>query len=178
MKPAKKQTMTAIDVPQSDDAANALLAEYGECVTALANIETGLNDAAAKVKATYEAMAMPHEERMMIIFLQLTSWGAAHRDRLTDLGKSKTVQLKAGAIGWRARPPSVRWAKGLKVEDIVAAIKKAGMRRFLRLKSEPNKERMLEEPESAKLIPGVIIGSAGEDFFVAPFGAGLAEQAP
>jgi phage host-nuclease inhibitor protein Gam len=178
MTTAKKTKMTAIDVPQTDAAANALLQEYGEHFNTLAKLEGGMNDALAKVKATFEELSAPHQERMKIIFLQLTSWGAAHRDRLTENGKSKTVQLPAGQVGWRLRPPSVRWVKGMKVEDIIAAIKNAGMRRFLRVKEEPNKDRMLEEPEAAALIPGVVIGSAGEDFFLSPFGAELAEPKP
>jgi phage host-nuclease inhibitor protein Gam len=164
-----------IVVPQSDDAADALLKEYGATVTLLEVIEARLDSALAGVKMHYEGEAKPHQERLKTMFKQLFAWGAAHRDRLTDQGKSKTVKLPAGAIGWRNRPPSVKWKKGFKVEDIVQAIKDAGMRRFLRLTSAPNKERMLEEPDAAAMIKGVVIGSAGEEFFVAPFGADLAE---
>lgn len=175
MKSAAKTKMKAIDVPQTDAAADALLKEYGETYNILANLDTGMNDALAKVKATFEEQAAPYQERLKTIFMQLTSWGAAHRDRLTENGKTKTVKLPAGEVGWRNLPPSVRWKKGFKVEEIVEAIKAAGMRRFLRHKEEPNKERMLEEPEAAALIDGVIIGSGGENFFVAPFGADLAQ---
>jgi phage host-nuclease inhibitor protein Gam len=175
MKSAAKTKMSAINVPQTDAAANALLAEYGETYNTLAKMQADCDDALAKVKGAYETQALPHQEKLKTIFLQLTAWGAAHRDRLTENGKSKTIQLPAGQVGWRLRPPSVKWVKGLKIEDVVAAIKNAGMRRFLRIKEEPNKERMLEEPEAAKLIKGVVIGSAGEDFFVAPFGAELSE---
>jgi phage host-nuclease inhibitor protein Gam len=171
----KKTAMAAIQVPQTDEEANALVAEYGEHFNAIANLQVGLDDALAKVKATFEEQSAPHQERLKTLFMQLTSWGAAHRKRLTEDGKTKTVKLPAGEIGWRNLPPSVRWKKGSKVEDIIAAIKAAGMRRFLRLKEEPNKERMLEEPEAAALIDGVIIGSGGENFFVAPFGADLAQ---
>jgi phage host-nuclease inhibitor protein Gam len=175
MKSAAKTKMKSIDVPQSDDEANALLAEYGETYNKLVALEGGMNDALAKVKETFEGLAAPHQDRLKTIFIQLTSWGSAHRKRLTEDGKTKTVKLAAGEIGWRNLPPSVRWKKGFKVEDIIAAIKAAGMRRFLRLKEEPNKERMLEEPEAAAQIEGVIIGSGGENFYVAPFGAELSE---
>jgi phage host-nuclease inhibitor protein Gam len=175
MKSAAKTKTQAIDVPQNDGAASELLAEYGETYNKLVAIEGGMNDALAKVKGTFEELAAPHNERLKTIFLQLTAWASAHRDRLTEGGKTKTVQLPAGNVGWRLRPPAVRWVKGMKVEDIVQAIKNAGLRRFLRIKEEPNKERMLEEPEIAAKIAGVVIGSAGEDFFVAPFGADLSE---
>lgn len=175
MKNAAKKKAPAIDVPQTDEAADALLKEYGDEFTFVARRQADLDSALAKLKATYEELAKPHQERMNEIFEQLQAWGAAHRDRLTDDGKSKTVTLPAGAIGWRQRPPSVRWKKGFKADDIIEAIKKIGLRRFIRVKEEPNKERMLEEPELAGEIDGVIIGSAGEEFYVAPFGAELAE---
>ncbi|MGH6887962.1 MAG: host-nuclease inhibitor Gam family protein [Rhizomicrobium sp.] len=175
MKATAKTKTAAIDVPQSDEAANALLAQYGETYNAIAKLQADLDDALAKVKGLFETQSAPLQEKLKIAFLQLTSWGAAHRDRLTENGKSKTVLLPAGQIGWRHRPPSVRWVKGMKAEDIVVAIKNAGLRRFLRIKEEPNKERMLEEPDVAATVKGVVIGSAGEDFFVAAVGMALAE---
>lgn len=175
MKSAAKVKMKTLDIPQSDEEANALIAEYGEHFNVITNLETGMNDALAKVKATFEEQAAPHQDRLKTLYMQLTAYGSAHRKRLTDDGKTKTVKLAAGEIGWRNLPPSVKWKKGFKVEDIIAAIKNAGMRRFLRLKEEPNKERMLDEPEAAALIEGVVIGSGGENFYVAPFGAVLAE---
>jgi phage host-nuclease inhibitor protein Gam len=174
-KSAAKTRTSALEVPQTDEAANALLAEYGEGYNAVARIDAGMNDALARVKASFEEQSKPLQERLKAIEAQLSGWAAAHRDRLTENGRTKTVKLAAGEIGWRALPPSVRWIKGMKAEDVVSAIIAAGMKRFLRVKYEPNKERMLEEPDVAKLIKGVVIGSAGETFFVAPFGAELSE---
>jgi phage host-nuclease inhibitor protein Gam len=165
----------AIAVPQSDGAANALLQEYGETSGVVARMEADLNDALAKVKAHYETLAQPHEERLKVIFESLSAFGAAHRDRLTGNGKSKTVLLAAGEFGWRKNPPSVKWARGMTVEKIIENIKAAGMRRFIRLKEEPNKDRMLDEPDAAKMIEGVRIDPGAEAFFVAPFGAEISE---
>lgn len=173
-----KKKAPAIAVPQSDAAANDLLKEYGETANTLARNEADLSDAVAKVKATYETAAKPLQERLNTIFDQLAAWGAAHRTRLTEDTKSKTVLLPSGSIGWRFDPPSVRIRKGLKVDDLIATIKKAGLRRFLRIKSELNKERMLDEPDVANTIDGVRVGRGDEKFFVEPFGAQLAEPKP
>ncbi len=178
MKAATKKKAPAIAVPQTDAEANRLLKEYGDTFNLVARVQAEIDQAVADLKAAFEAKAKPHQDRMNVIFEQLQAWSAAHRDRLTDDGKSKTVTMPAGAIGWRNRPPSVRWKKGFKAEDILAAIKEAGLRRFIRTKEEPNKERMLDEPDVAVTIDGVIIGSAGEEFYVAPFGAELAEPKP
>jgi len=175
MKSAARAKSRAIEAPQTVDQADAVLFQYGQTFNTIARLQADLDDGLAKLKAQYEEHAKPHQERLKTLFEQLAAFGATNRDRLTENGKSKTVQLPAGMIGWRQCPPSVRWAKGLKAEDIIVAIKKAGLKRFIRTKEEPNKERMLEEPSIATKIPGVIIGSKGEEFFVAPIGAELAE---
>ena len=89
--------------------------------------------------------------------------------------KTKTVDLGAGIIKWRLRPPSVRLTK---VEDIIERIKALRLRRFLRVSIEVDKEAMRKEPAVARTIAGVSIGSEGEDFIVEPFEAELAEAAP
>ena len=49
------------------------------------------------------------------------------------------------------------------------------MRRFLRPKYELNKDAMLADKDGAELLDGVTIKSAGEKFYVAPFGAEIVE---
>lgn len=188
-----KAKMPALDVPQDDSEADALLKTYGQDFNALSRLGATMNDQLADLKAQFEADAAPIKERMIVMEAQLTAYAAAHRKRLTDDGKTKTITLPAGVLGWRNKPPSVRFAKGLKAEDIVSNIraKIAGWRatrrvaetacadmaeHFIRTKEEPNKEAMLEEAQVATEIEGVRIGSAGEEFYMAPFGAELAES--
>ena len=175
-KTAAKTKRPAFTAPQTDEEADQLLRDYGNTFNHVVKLEADMNTELARVKARYELAARDAQSRLSAIFDGLSAWGAAHRDRLTNHEKSKTVQLPSGSIGWRLRPPSVRWKKGLKAEDIVEAIKALPrMGRFLRTKVEPDKEAMLKEPDAAREIDGVIIGSAGEEFFVAPFGSELSE---
>lgn len=51
-----------------------------------------------------------------------------------------------------------------------------GLQRFIRTKEEPNKEAMQAEPEVARQVAGISIGSVGEDFVVEPFEAVLADM--
>lgn len=187
-----KAKKPALEVPQSDEEADALLKAYGEEVNKLARIEANMSDAVAIVTAEYEAEAAPIKAAAALKVEQLTAFAAAHRNRLTDKGKTKTATLPAGIMGWRNKPPSVRFAKGLKVEGVVANIRaklkewRATRRkdelewastgaRFLRLKIEVNKDAMLDDEEVAKKIDGVSVGSAGEEFYIAPNSAELAE---
>ena len=57
------------------------------------------------------------------------------------------------------------------VEAVIAAIKTLGLSSFLRTKEEIDKEAMLREPDKARLVQGVSIGSEGETFAVEPFEA-------
>lgn len=46
-----------------------------------------------------------------------------------------------------------------------------GLGRFVRVKNEPNKEAMLNEPEAVRGIAGINIVTGVEDFIVVPFEA-------
>ena len=195
MTKTRKTKAPAIDVPQSDEAADAILRAYGQQRRALERIETRLKEQTAALKEQAEADAKPIEDALKTMFGQLQAYAAAHRDRLTDKGKSKTVAMPAGQLGWRSRPPSVRWSKGVKAEDVLDGVRALAKRLFarnnpedqkrgvavqgfIRTKHEPNKEAMLASPELAMLIDGVEIGSAGEEFYVEPVGLELAGGKP
>ena len=92
---------------------------------------------------------------------------------LTGGDKTKTVDLGTGVLKWRFRPPSVRI---LKAEDVIARLKALALGRFVRTKEEVDKEAMLKEPQVARTVAGVSIGSGGEDFIVEPFEAELAAE--
>ena len=173
---AKAKTKApALDVPQTDEHADFLLECYGDAMRELALIQADMSAELAAVKAKHEASAKPFQDDLNSLFERLQAWGEAHRKRLTEDETTKTVKLPAGEIGWRMRPPSVSIRKGLKLDDVVARIKQLGLRKFLRVKVELNKDAMLEEPKRANTIDGVAVGSKGEEFFVAPFGAEIAE---
>jgi phage host-nuclease inhibitor protein Gam len=188
-----KSKAAALDVPQTIDEANALLAEYGELFNQAAHIEADMNAELAAAKAAAELEAAPVQLRMQQIFDALNAYAGAHRAVLTKDGKTKTVDLPAGKIGWRFNPPSVRWARGYNAEKIVEGIKAAisklllgdaddrrkaeKISGFIRTKEEPNKETIGGNPDLAREIAGIRIGSSGEQFYIAPFGAELSEVA-
>jgi phage host-nuclease inhibitor protein Gam len=168
----------ALDLPQTDDEADTLLAEYGRHFNLVAGIETRMNDTLASIKERFENDAAPHQARMKEIFDALNAFAGTHRKRLTDNGKTKTVKLPAGELGWRLAPASVRLKRGFSWDAVVAWLQANHMKSFLRLKYEPNKDAMLADPERAGAIEGITIGSAGEAFFIEPFGAELSEPKP
>ena len=157
-------------VPQNKEEASSFIREIGENNRQVARIEADMNDQIAKLKERGELDAAPLNDRTRLLTEGLRTWCEANRTTLTDGLQRKWADLGAGKIEWRSAPPKVT-IKG--VEVVLAAIKTLGLGQFVRTKEEIDKEAMLREPEKARLVPGVAIGSEGESFSVEPFEAAL-----
>lgn len=129
-----------------------------------------MNDAISWSKEQAEQLASPKRDEVKVLLTGLRTWCEAHRNDLTNGGKTKTGDLGTGTVSWRMRPSKVTLRD---VEAVIERIKQLGLWRFLRVKEEPNKEAMLAEPPLARTIAGVTITSAGEDFIAEPFEAAL-----
>ena len=176
-KAALKRAAETVRAPATREEAETMLARIGELMRAQQRRQADLDEAvaAAKSKAEQEARQPAAEQADLMRGLQI--WAEANRKVLTQDGRTKTVKLATGEIAWRLRPPSVRLSK---LDAVIEAIQAMGQKgkRFLRTKVEVNKEALLGEQEVAKTIPGVSIGSAGEEFVVAPTGLDLAPGTP
>lgn len=162
-----------LPVPQSREEAAATVTAIGDLNRKLARLTADMNDELAASKTHFEAEAEPHRRALEEKTEGLKIWAEANRQALTGGDKTKTVDLGTGVVKWRLRPPAVRLSK---VEDVIARLKALGLARFLRTKEEVNKDAMQAEPEVARTVAGVSIGSAGEDFIVEPFEAALAPE--
>ena len=174
---AKKKTplkRQAADYPVPQDAAQAndYIERIGVAQRKRERLETEMNDALAVVKARFEESGAPIKQEIEGLAQGLQTWAAANRDKLTCGGRVKFNKFAAGMLSWRARPPKVS-IKG--VADVTAALIRTKLKRFLRFKTEIDKEAMLKEPDVAGAIDGVTIGSAGEVFVIAPFESELEE---
>lgn len=172
---SKTKTIGAnLPVPQDRDEAAATITAIGTINRDLARLEADMNDQLAEVKEAFERAAVPLRDAVDQKTSGLAIWAEANRTRLTDGDKTKTIDLGTGVLKWRLRPPSVRLTK---VEQVVQRLKDLGLQRFLRERVEIDKEAMLREPDAARTVAGVSIGTAGEDFIVEPFEAALAADA-
>lgn len=168
---AKTKTKAAnTAVPQSQDEATRFVREIGDLNRQVARIQADMNDRLAEIKEQAEREAAPLGDRVRDLTEGLRIWCEANRARLTDGMKRKFADLGTGRIEWRLAPPKVT-IKG--VEAAIAAIKTLGALEFLRTKTEIDKEAMLRDREKARLVPGVTIGSEGENFSVEPFEAAI-----
>lgn len=191
---AVKKTPIAVAVPKSYAAANALLLEHGELSRKMERAATRLAAATARLTARIEMALTPIKARQSVIEAQLHAYADQERAELTEDNRVKFHDMPAGRIGWRSNPASVKWAKGLNGEHVVANVRallakmreeaarasegdgatEAAIERigvvgtFIRTKEEPNKDTMLANTELALTVPGVRIGSAGETFYFEP----------
>ena len=170
MRQPQKRAAETAPVPQNADQASALLAEIGEAQRQIEAAQAALDECVASAKVGAEAVVKPLQAAIALKTRGLEIWATANRDTLTHGGKTKTIALPAGALFWRLAPPAVRIAK---LEDAIEALRSKGLLRFLRMKTEVNKEALLAEPETAGAIPGITIASAGEAFVAEPTKAPL-----
>jgi phage host-nuclease inhibitor protein Gam len=161
-------------VPADLASAAATLARIGQIQRDLTLAEAALNETIAQAKEWAEAQCAPLKRELELATRGLQIFAEARREELTNGGRTKTVKLSSGEIAWRDRPPSVRIRDQGAVIEVLQARQ---LSRFIREKLEIDREAMLREPALAAQVPGVVIGSAGEEFVVTPAQAELVGRA-
>lgn len=172
MTKARTKTRGAnLPVPQTrEEAADAVL-RIGELGRDLARREADMNDALARIKQQCEEAAQPARDERDALTEGLKTWAEANRAALTNGNKVKFALLGTGRILWRLRPAKVSAPKDQSA--VIEILKRLGLQRFVRVREEVNREAMLAEPDVARTVAGIRIGSEGEDFVVEPFEAAL-----
>lgn len=169
-----KSAAIAVSVPQSDDEARAMIRELGEIERQITRLNTQLDDRIGKLSEDFGNRAGPLKERSKALHTGLQTYCAAHRARLTNGHKVKRHDFITGEVQWRKNPPKVSLRN---VGAVLERLQAAGLTRFLRVKTEVNKEAMLADPDTAAQIEGVRIIDDAEDFIVLPAETDLKETA-
>lgn len=163
---AKKKAIKRVagPVPKSLEEASEFVGEIGKRQRALEEIRIGLNAQIDRIRARAIRESRPYQEAIEELFEGVFIFAQAHRDKLTDGGKTKTIHFPTGDIAWRITPPAV-FLRGVK--QIIAACKKLGLDQFIRTKETVDKEAILKEKDKAIAIRGISI-SQREEFVVKP----------
>lgn len=171
-KKLKRAASTAL-APADAPAADIMLARIGDLVRKRDAIQAGLDARVTEARQIADAQAAPLAAEIDTLTRGLQLWAEGNREKLTDGFKRKTVTLAAGELLWRIRPPSVRITGEA---DVIAYLRTAELNDFLRNKVSIDKEAMLQRPALARTVPGVAIGSEGEEFVVVPVTLPLSGQ--
>lgn len=170
--PPKSRTIAA-QIPQSKEAAEADMRRLGVLRNKVERINTKLKLDSQKLTQKAGDAAKPFNVEIEKLEKGLTGYADAHRESLTDGFKSKTGKMIAGVFEWRKLPAKCSTRK---VDDIIASIsaaiaeaiaksdakRAARLQKFLRVKTEINKDAMLADSDAAVEFNGVSIGSEGE----------------
>jgi len=163
-----KAPAVAVTVPANRDQAAAAVRQIGDLNREQMRLKAQLNDQIAALTQQYQPQLDALGEEVAALQKGVQTWAEAHRDELTRNGKSKTANLVTGEIAWRQRPPSCRITGA---DAVVETLERLGLGRFVRTKSEPNKEAILNEPEAVAGVAGIKIVTGVEDFVIIPFEA-------
>jgi phage host-nuclease inhibitor protein Gam len=168
-----KTPATKVFVPQSRAQVTEAIALIGKHQRERTRIQATMNDNLALIREKFEAEAAPLGETLNALTEGVHVWCEAHRDELTEGGKTKTANLASGHVKWRISPPKVL-IKG--AETVIEIFRARGLLGFIRTKEEIDKEAILADPEAVAGIRGVRIEQA-EQFVIEPFETELEEIA-
>lgn len=196
-----KAAGTNLRVPQSDGEAELMLAQLGASQRDQADAQARHDAVIAAHEAEHGKAVKEFQDAQAAMIEGLSIWASANRQRLTQDGRTKTVQLPTGKLLWREGRLSVKH-RGLKAEDVVQLIHariaeilalRASERRksvalqldqeadvlggMLRRTVQPNKEAMLANREVAEKLPGITITRGDEEFVAEPIGSQISEVA-
>lgn len=162
----KKQTLA--HVPQSKNDCAQSIRAIGDLQRDFERERATMNDAIAAITQQHQPVLADLQQRMQAMQDGVQAWCEAHRTELCGEGDKlgKTANLVTGEVSWRQRPPSVS-IRG--AEAVLETLLRMGLGRFVRVKNEPNKDAMLNEPEAVRGISGISIVTGVEDFIVTPF---------
>ena len=158
----------AIEAAQDKAEVTAFIRQIGDLQREVKRLETEAGDKKAVIEEEYAAKAAPMCAEIMSLTERVAAYCEAHKDELTENGKTKTVDFTTGLIKWRIRPPSV------KVTGVAAVLawlsEKSAFAEFVRTKKEIDKDAILNQKErfSDGQVPGIKIMSGLEDFVIEP----------
>ena len=164
----KTKTMAAVPQSKNDCAESSRL--LGDLQRQFERQRSEMNDHIAAIAQAHQPLLSELSDRIQALQGGIQAWCEAHRAELCGEGDKlgKTANLVTGEVSWRQRPPSVS-IRG--VDTVLDTLLRMGLGRFVRVKNEPNKEAMLNEPEAVRGIAGISIVTGVEDFIVTPFEA-------
>lgn len=160
-----KAPAIAVTVPQSKSDCATYIKNLGDVQREFERQRAAMNDAIAQIAKDYEPALASLQSRADAMAQGIQTWCEANRTAICDNG-GKTAHLVTGEVSWRNRPPSIS-IRG--ADSVLETLQRMGLERFIRTKTEPNKEAMLNEPDAVRGIAGISVVTGVEDFAIVPF---------
>ncbi|MGF7178301.1 host-nuclease inhibitor Gam family protein [Azospirillum doebereinerae] len=147
------------------DEATAALGRIGAAQAQLVRLETARDVGIASLKLDFETAAAPLRAAIEADTDRLRGWIEANRAELLP-GKKRSLDFTTGTAGFRKAAERVVVAEGINLLEALETDRK--LKRFVRIKREPDLQALLKESAVAITIKGVLIGGGDDAFFVKP----------
>lgn len=166
---AKKPTRIkapAVPVPQTREEADKLIGEIGAFQRDIDLAKAAAEEKVAAVKAALEEEIGGKAAEMLAKFQAVMAFASANRDTLLEKGR-KSVELSQGQLGWRLGNPTVKLARGVDEDSLVATFERLKLDDLLRVTTSLDRQAILKEPKRIEGIAGITV-EQDETFFVKP----------
>lgn len=160
---SKKIKAISVEMPQDRDQVENIVKRIGELQGRVKRKETVLNDQINSLKTEAAQDVAPLNEEITELFKQCHAFAEANKSNLLT-GRSRTVKLGAGDMGWRRNPPkcSIRGT-----DAVIESLERLKFNEAVRTKKEIAKDVILNDPEKYQDVKGISV-SQTEEFFVKP----------
>lgn len=167
---APKRPKIVLPVPANEAAARKVAKRIVELVAKIGKVDADHEIGIAELTVAHSDKVGPLHDELAASVRAFEEF--AKRDAATLFeGDKRSADWPEAVFGYRTHPAAVAIARGHKEDAIVAALLKARKIKFLRRKTELNRDALLADPDAAKAINGIEIVQ-GESFFVATPGKG------
>lgn len=171
-----------VDAIASIEEARTVAGHYAAIDADIAAIEAERKIRLAEINADCDQRIAGRSDHLAVHFRRLKAWWEAGGSDIA--GKNKSAELGGVNIGTRTPPHSLTWAKGKKIGDLVADLKRrrwGAVKKFLRVKTELNKDALIDalkadEREAQVLVKMGFGLSQKDEFFIAPIATTEVEE--
>jgi phage host-nuclease inhibitor protein Gam len=163
-----KRIKPKITIPKTRDEAEAILGRIAELKAFESKTKAIMDQRLIEVREEYERQLVETAEELQPLCMQMQAWGESNPG---TFGKSKSVEMIHGIIGWRIGMPCLKLLSGWTWAMVLDALRNLGHQAFIRTKEDVDKEAILAR--RADLLDGDLrqFGTKivqAESFFIEP----------
>lgn len=163
-----KRTKKAVLQPQTDEAAQSIMAEYATADARRKELTARMDQELTDVRSKYSEDLADLNETCDEKFNALQLFAEANKARFD---KKRSIDFNHGTIGFRIGTPALKLIKGFQWGAVLELLKQKAPS-YVRTKEEPAKDKLLadrDQPEVASLLNRTGIGCEvvqDETFFI------------
>ncbi|HMV45178.1 MAG TPA: host-nuclease inhibitor Gam family protein [Leptospiraceae bacterium] len=175
-KPQPTETIVIYEYEQSD--LPKAIAEIARLTTEIKKAEDRTNESISILQTTLAEQIEPLKQEIKKISLSVKKFTDNNREKLFK-GGEKTVKLETGDLSYRSAGKHVSQNSSVKLitsileqNNLIEAKEKFVKKMdkvFIRTKLELNKDAILQNPETAKVVTGVDVEDGEESFYIKPY---------